>query len=243
MTHHVYTTGNHYLVVSDEGYQRYLDLLEDIAVCHRCQRPYTLECPRVYENTCVSCFLKKREAEDPTIYLGPIDASSPLAQYYSHQFLVQGDQLRVHLTKKDDSDWKESAYETLRHFQFPLPPVEYKGQHLGAFDWRIYGDVATSLFLFVARWGSVPSVVFLTCKGGSQAREFSMRTKQDRRMYHQAKAHLEAITAKSSKNPDPVESSDVYRYLSAFLSAKFPSAPMPAGAATAAAEPESLEVL
>ena len=165
-------------------------------VCRICGLPYTEETgnrPRVTQNLCLVCYLKKQR--DTYTFVGKDETESTSHSTTSLYLDVKG--IVHYSTTSNDNDPEESIEMTLRFYGFPVPDsIEASGEQIPLYagNWYIHGDVRNQSVVvieFIKRIDDYRHFPFLSYKQG-EAVLLDKRRGNTRRLYLAAKKQHEA---------------------------------------------------
>ena len=194
---------SHPIAIAESAFAEIERLVLAARVCRICGLPYTQETgnrPRVTQNICLACFLKKQR--DTYTFVGKQDAE-PGSRYTTYLYLDRRGMVHYSTTAHDD-DPEESIEETLRYYGFPVPDsYTESGQHIKFYggQWYIRGDVKTHSVVvieFIRNIDDYRHIPFLTTKQGDVV-FLDKRRGNTRRLYQTAKKQYEATTSKYNR--------------------------------------------
>ncbi len=164
-------------------------------VCRICALPYTQETgnrPRVTQNICLVCYLKKQQ--DTYTFVGKDETES--RHYTTYLYLDVKGIVHYSTTAHEDKP-QESIEMTLRFYGFPVPESYTENdqpRELSGGDWYLRGDVRNQSALvieYIKHLGDYRHIPFLTTKHG-EAVFLDKRRGNTRRLYQAAKKQHEA---------------------------------------------------
>ena len=183
-----YGTSSHKVILSDEGYQKVLEVVERYRVCSECGDYFTDENMCVAANTCLTCF---RKGKAHLTFLGRGLRRGTLAFFFIDKAGVLS--YTVAGSGMDDKD-REDKELTILYWGFPLPisTQDKQNYELDRASWSIYGDVCNDKMIIVRYNDTYEGldVAFLAYRGRKKARRFNMRTELCQKLWRDALAEF-----------------------------------------------------
>jgi hypothetical protein len=177
--------------ISEEAFQRILDIINECKVCSTCHRSYDPENPCIALNTCLQCFLQQ-PSHRGFRFLGIGGQNCKQESYHlldPHSYIIA--------TGPSQEEPRVSITATLRHWQFPVPN-ECQNDDGASFVlqdyadyWRIYGELSGNALVVRYKDGLGRKVTLLLYKDGV-IKPLNRRKKEIRHLFTLAYQKAEA---------------------------------------------------
>jgi hypothetical protein len=180
------------IAITDEAFEQISAIVQAHRVCEGCGKPYTPGRPNVELNRCLLCFLRTHANQGYTyLTLYQVNKSGEEIHWFLDPFNV------VSYTYSTSKDAQKSAYYTLLHWGFPVPPTWQDGEEtkqVNNWHWSIYGDPKHDTVLVIHNtidYGCDQSFDFLSYRDGRTV-QIDRKRGEGRRLFLAAKKRIEA---------------------------------------------------